>query len=1394
MSSGTRLVPRLAALAVLGLLFTVQVFSGGKRQIDTQTADGIKIWQKEFDVSGLKPGKYNVIIQARDAAGNVGVSGPFNLRVDPNAGLPVARVVYPENNAVIRGDINLIGVASGRYGLKQVQIRLDDGEYRPVEGIEYWSREIQIRNLSEGRHAVYAQALDSKGMAGPEYGVNFVIDKSPPAIELSSHRIGDFISGNITLEGRADDPNGIDSVAWSSDGETWQPLLLKTKRGETGAFFSFPVRTRNRDDGPAVCYIRAADKTGFTLTKPYLFFIDNKGPELEILSPGRDEDVYEQVQVTGRVIDTVGLDRFYYEWAGETGDIPLRPGDPFWTLTFPVSMATNRALPFRVTAVDKSGNETTAVQRFQDTRRIKTPTLIIDYPSQADLGSLPQDGFIYGHIAPGFFPAAVIMEGQIENIPAGPAFRIPPEFIPQGRSVIKLWAMDRDDTLGAAVNIRVNKPAPQVPRGQEPPPPPDLSLSPVTVTSPERYSYLGNSFVLEGNVGVQGGVRLEYRLSPADDWKSISVNGDGSFSGSIGLGAVEEGPVHLELRVIQGGLEKLPVYHPVNKSSTAARIEFLTPSRDFGSIHGNVTVSGTVSYFVPLTEIAYSLDGAEFVPLQFIAKYGKAWFSYLCDFSALSAAGGNLIIRAVDVSGRVVTASPDIVFDGSTDLPVPIVNSPNDGEVVTDDFEISGIAFDDDGVAAVYWRIMAPANPGDSAELTAAAKAETEFRRIETAQSFEVLVPFDEVVDGENIIEVYGEDIYGVKGEVIRRVIKVSSLPPATTVTVPAIDIYNRKNIYIRGVSHDANGIRDVLVSMDNGNSYQSAGISAPAAGAANTAAGAENAEGGEEWSLSLNTLDYTDGVYSALIRTFDNYGIESFSNALINIDNSPPDISLGAPGNGSSAGTVLSVSGQVNDNIGVHGLSLQLVNIADARQILEMEMQNDFVIMEDVDISPLPDGEYNLKINAVDLAGNEAAVTRDIVIAKDKQASEVAIVNPMPGTDHSGPVFISGRVTGAVIPKQINLLVNRELFSIAEVDRYGVFYYEFPEERLRDGTMLIQAAYNSPGGDTISSFENEINLSRYGPRITVESHRDGDVITQRPWLSGAAGLTLSPEEAETLSRRELASFAVKEVLVSFDNGRSFDKAQGTDKWKYRLETGDLAAGPLPILLKAVFADGRTALRRIILTVDTSPPRVHTIGPVENSSHRDSVLVYGSSEDNFDMDTVEISFRPGDKAGYSVPQFIQGLYFDGSMFGATYGDFGLGLSFFENNVKLQAQIGLAPPGRFSGLVAGFKLLANLYVLPFGYYLGPDWEFLSMSFALGANFSYFGMEEDETPLVMGAVLAQWEFVRADLSYFFPKWKYFKTLSLYTEPIFWFASSDVSAGAIFRCTLGMRISLF
>jgi hypothetical protein len=1399
---------RILKTLLLMVFLPAAVYAGGGRQIVTQTADGIDIWQTEFDVSEIKKkGTYNIIIRARDAAGNEGIGGPFNLKVDPMAGLPEARVVYPEHRQVVREDVSIVGVASARYGVKQILVKIDDGEYQELEGSEYWNLFIPALDLEEGNHTIYVKSIDSMDIEGPVSRTDFILDLLPPEIDLVDREIGDLIAGSVTIKGKVSDLNGVQSLLLSQDGENFTKLSLTKKRGDEAQYFQFPIASKKFPDGPIVYYLKATNKTGSAITRPFLFFVNNYPPQIEIISPKKGEDIYGKTQVTGKVTTGVGLTDFYYEWAGEKHEIPLRPGDPFWSVTFPISMANNRAIPFRVTAVDKSGNVTVVSQRFQDLRKNRTPILAIDSPPQP--GSMARINLepgqpIYGHILPGFFPYAIMIEGEIEYVMAQPVFRIDPELIPEGRSTMRLWAIDEDDVTGQPFVLRVNK-APR-PAGfvQE--------LSPLTITSPQEYEWFGDSVTVRGSIdGFQSGQSLEYRLSYNDNWRPINVNVTGSFTAQISLADLPEGPVPLEFRTIRNGQGDYPLFLPVNRFTTLPVIGFLVPDEQYGFIHGDVTTAGTIDNVVPIAEISFSVDnGVTFEELEFSAKYNKSWFNGNFDYSALQKNNQKLIIRAVDRAGNRVQASPNIIFDNSNDFPELILNAPLEGDIITNDFNVSGLAFDDDGLAAIYWRILTPRNPWDTIEETKARHRNTEFNRFETEQNFLMPVSIYDVTDGENVLEIFASDMYGVQCETIQRIFKVSTAPPVTVVTAPSMDIWNRGNIVVRGTSFDLNGIEDILISMDNGVSYQKANFTSSQRDPA-------------PWNINLNTKAYTDGIYSMLVRSIDKYGVSSFASGIINIDNTPPEIDLGSPRNGDRIGVTLNLTGQVYDNIEFTRLAVQLVNVENPNVQRSFDLPKQFVIMEAIDVTSFPDGDYTVKITAYDQSGNETSLIRNFNILKARAASEVALINPLPGISHHGPLIVSGKITGAVIPEQVTLMLNNADFAMIDVNRYGIFRYDFPEDAVKTEDPVVFSAYfRTPGGERIVSYENRIKMFNHGPMLVIDSHSDGDVITRRPYISGRAFYVPPPdpeaeeniegegEETEApvskTSKKDQKTAAklypqARKVEISFDNGRSFNSADGAAQWKYRLETGEMERGSMPLVIKATFNDDSVAVRRILLVVDTRPPLVNTIGPPENSSHRTSVMVYGSSSDDFDMDTIEISLRPGDKNLYAVPGFIQGLYFDANFLGGLKYSIGMGLTFFEDNVKLQFNASQAAPGtRYAGWAFGGKVLANVFTKNLGEWFGPDWEFWTTSITIGAHFSYFLMEPDqgEKPLWMGQLLGQWEIIKANMGFFFPKWKYFKSFSLYVEPGIWFAPSDVVSEQAWRTkftiAFGGRISLF
>ena len=90
------------------------------------------------------------------------------------------------------------------------------------------------------------------------------------------------------------------------------------------------------------------------------------------------------------------------------------------------------------------------------------------------------------------------------------------------------------------------------------------------------------------------------------------------------------------------------------------------------------------------------------------------------------------------------------------------------------------------------------------------------------------------------------------------------------------------------------------------------------------------------------------------------------------------------------------------------------------------------------------------------------------------------------------------------------------------------------------------------------------------------------------------------------------------------------------------------------LIIRAVFANGESALDRTILILDDTAPRVTLLDPKEGSRFNGTVPMLGTAQDENGVDGVGVAIRKGDKAAYEVPSFIQGLYLDLHGLGATW--------------------------------------------------------------------------------------------------------------------------------------------
>lgn len=850
---------------------------------------------------------------------------------------------------------------------------------------------------------------------------------------------------------------------------------------------------------------------------------------------------------------------------------------------------------------------------------------------------------------------------------------------------------------------------------------------------------------------------------------------------------------------------------PLSKDTVAPVLTQVVPL-ETESLNGIVTVSGVAGDDNALAALSWSADGKEFQDLPL-----ENYFAF--DLDVQKYPDKSWIIKLVDAAGNESLITPSLAIDTEKDLPQVVFQTPPALEVQRKDFQVSGMVFDDDGVADMYYRIdwrkhqaqaagptAADGSPAPGSEETPAADGSlapdtgetaeiipgkgfevddpASFTKLEGKNSFSIPVEILKTGDNEHEIEMYAVDINGVPGRLSRSTFRISTAEPINQVQEPDPRKTLREIIRFAGTASDNNTIKSIQLSFDNGNSWHLA-------------------QGAESWEYYFDTRTLKDGTYNVIVKTLDGYETPGMYATLINVDNTPPALSLDEPLDGRSFKGNLLLSGRADDTIGLQSLGLVMVPADAAVGPKTINLQKDLpvqaVILDDLDVSSLSPGWYTLRIEARDKAENLSYISRDILIAEEKAAAVIDVYYPRNG-EAANPYFhVSGQVRADILPKQVTIELDGVAAGVAEVNADGFFRYPLGPDQLKAGEHRLGIATLPDAAIAIKAQDRSFTYQAAGPWLTLDAFAYGDFVSQRPYLSGKAGYLL-PEVAQDdpayPEYDKKNKMGLGNIEVSYDNGRTFAGVGNTPDWKTRLETQNYPNGPLYVMFRLVCPDGATAVYHTMLMVDEKKPEVKILFPGEEGRFNEKIPVVGTANDNYQLDSINILLREGDKANYEVPSFIQGMYVDFHALGATNWEAGLGLTFFDDNVKLQVLVGQAPADtRFDGYVGGVKLIANVAKLPFSYLFGPDWDFFSMSLGVGADFSYFTMSGaelnfDTTGVILGGAVIQWEFAK----FYIKEWSFLRTYSFYAEGQIWFISSDVEPVVEFKPTFGIRMGLF
>ncbi len=920
----------------------------------------------------------------------------------------------------------------------------------------------------------------------------------------------------------------------------------------------------------------------------------------------------------------------------------------------------------------------------------------------------------------------------------------------------------------------------------------------VNLQTPAIHQWLGDWVKISGTAADSLGVRsVEYSTNKGVTWTPLVIQSSSNennlgitFNEDVDITNLNDGLFSLDIRAVDNAGNITNVKTVCFKDTTPPKATVILPQAQ-DVVNGHTLIVFKVEddgYFNDAQYVIKPEDREEEVRRSIDIQ--PLVLSYVGTADMPIDNSMNFVFSD-EAGNRNVVDAWYYTIDNESDLPVAEIHVPEELEVVTRDFTISGIIYDDDGDSTIWYRI----DDGEYIQIP------------EPNSSFSIDVPIITMADNEHTISVYAVDVNGVKGNETTRTFRVSLEEPKGEVIEPAIDVSVSGVITMTGVASDKNGIAKVEVSLDNGNSYN-------------------DAEGGEDWSYTVDSRAIPGGTEVVFLRITDNYGIVGLYSSLINIDNDAPSITLDMPVDDSTTTGELFFAGSAFDNVEITRMYVTIRNMEEpSSDVIVRDLTVDYIIGEYLDITDLDNGYYNIQFTGEDMAGNKTNISRNVHLDKTLPPAQIDILYPMNGEHKNGKFNIYGQVaSNQKSPiRSLRLFVDDIYVKDAELSNTGFFkitlspnsQYDSGEfdidgnpikvtrADIADGVHKIRVDAMLENGQQYSSREQTLTYKTYGPWVTLDNFAYGYFAINRPFLRGAAGYTLSEEEIFKLKAKDtkkeekdmIAAKSVAKIEISLNNGKTYETLSTKENWAYRVENEDIPEGYHFMLVRATMKNGETAIERFVIQVDNTSPTVRLITPNRGGHYNQEMIVSGLSQDDVALQSVNVALRKGDKMGYELPSFVQGLYLDLRFFGPMLFDFGAGFTFFDDNVKLQVGWGMytqeqrdamsvlkgeEPQSmRYGGNnIWNLKIIANVASIPFRSFLGRDWDWLSATFAIGAEFARFNQTSSGSPQILSALLGQMEFPRVHLS----ELKYFSTFSFYTEGSLWFIPSDISSNHI------------
>ena len=569
-----------------------------------------------IDPLQLDEGYRTIIVSVRDNDGNHR-NESVTILVDRTP--PTIEITHPSGGDVLTTPFDL-------------QWDVED-EYDPVPRTDIswdgdtWTTDItspyQIDGLEDGEYTIHLRAVDHLGNMNHTQ-VTFIIDNTPPVVEITSPTDGDFInSSEVTLAWTVEDDNP-DFVEVSSNGMDW--ILAQD------------IHTFTLSDGGHTLQVRATDMAGNVNVSVVNITVDTEPPRLEIVSPDEGEhlddgDVSMVFNVTDTNILEVQVSRDGVLWVSPDDD----EGHLFTGLD-------DGEVTLHLRAVDKAGNvNMTNVTVVVDT---VAPIVTIDSPPDGYHTNSTALTVSWTVIESSPYSAEVSYD-DVEWNAADDTHHHVFDLIGEGEHVLLVMVTDAAGNQNKT-NVTVIL---------------DMTAPLVTITSPSDGSY--NS---------TGTVHLTWEVVEDNYW-TAAVSIDGSPWQELGqvtehtLTDMEDGDRGICVKVTDQAGNHATDLVTVHVDSSEPELTITSPEEGGYIPSEDVLVQWIVEDDSPVVmEISY--DGIVWAPSDDVDSH---------TFLSLDEGENELWVRATDAAGNGNVSSVNVIVD--TVPPELTIDSPADGFV-----------------------------------------------------------------------------------------------------------------------------------------------------------------------------------------------------------------------------------------------------------------------------------------------------------------------------------------------------------------------------------------------------------------------------------------------------------------------------------------------------------------------------------------------------------------------------------------------------------------------------------------------------------------------------------------------------------------------------------------